>query len=226
MANPLQHTLHRLVESRSRTNPAFNQLFDDYRGYHVVLLAFGGLVELLVVAFSVFAWRRAGRRTFEQRAYRGFAWLTTVVALAFAVGLFANLTTVTNPWPGFNLLVNQMADPPPGTQTAKLFTATSDWIESGKSQIPAAVHAAVQHRLSWQRPRAIVCAVLAILFVLIDIALWRHLIERSRTGARQRALTFVGAAAVAVTLVFTMLAVANARGAIQPLSISVLLAGK
>ena len=61
MTSPLQQTLSRLVESRSRSNPAFNELFSDYRDYHVVLLGFGGLVELVVVSFCVFAWIKAPR---------------------------------------------------------------------------------------------------------------------------------------------------------------------
>ena len=238
MTSPLQQTLSRLVESRSRSNPAFNELFSDYRDYHVVLLGFGGLVELVVVSFCVFAWIKAGRaprtekgrRSFEGRAYLAFALSTTVIGLAFALGLAVNVTTVLNPWPGFTSIVTSLVSPQPGGQTAELFDATNAWIQSGSADKPAAIHAAVEQRLSWQRPRAIVCTILMVIFALISVRLWRHLIQRSRHRTtqrrfRERVLAFIGTVTVVVTLLFTVLAVSNMRGAIAPVSISVLQAG-
>lgn len=239
MASPLQHTLSRFVESHSRSNPAFNELLSDYRNYHVVLLVFGGLIELLVVAFCIFAWIRAkragrtetGKRTFEKRTYVTFALFTTVIGLAFAVVLAANVTTVVNPWPGFNALVTSLGNPQPGTQTAKVFTATNDWINSGSVHVPAAIHAAVEHRLSWQRPRAIISTILMVVFALSSVGIWRRLIERSRTPTthrrfRERLLALIGAGAVVAALLFTVLAVANMRGTIEPVAITVLQAGQ
>jgi hypothetical protein len=239
VASPLQHTLSQLAESRSRSNPAFNELLNDYRNYHVVLLVFGGLVELLLVSFCAFAWikaRRAprtqtGRRSFEGRTYLAFALFTTVIGLAFALGLVANVTTVLNPWPGFDALVTSLASPQLGTHAAKLFDETNAWIQSGSVHRPAAVQAVVEHRLSWQRPRAIVSTILAVVFVLISAGIWSGLIERSRIHptrrrVRERALTLVGTGTVVATLVFTVLAVSNMRGAIDPVAISVLQAGQ
>jgi hypothetical protein len=227
-----------LAESHARSNPAFNALLSDYKSYHVVLLAFGGLVELLVVSFCVFAWIQAkrapraetGTRTFEQRTYFAFALFTTVISLAFALGLAANVATVLNPWPGFDSLITSLPNPRPGTQTAKLFDATNDWINSGSVHMPAVVHAAVQHRLSWQRPRAIVSTILMVAFLLISVEIWRRLIGRSRARAtqrhfRDRALALLGAGTVVATLVFTVVAVSNMRGTIEPLSITILQPG-
>jgi heme/copper-type cytochrome/quinol oxidase subunit 3 len=227
-----------LAESHSRSSPAFNELIGDYRNYHVALLVFGGLVELLVVSFCIFSWTKArraprtetGKRSFEKRTYLGFALFTTMISLAFALGLVANLTTVLNPWPGFNSLVASLANPQPGTQTATLFHATNAWIQSGSAHMPAAVHAAVEHRLSWQRPRAIVSTVLMVVFLLISVRIWRRLIERSRAPItqrrfRERAFVFVGLGAVVATLLFTVLAVSNMRGTIAPVAITVLQAG-
>lgn len=188
------------------------------------------------MALCVFAWIKAkraprtgiGKRTFEKRTYLAFAVFTTVISLAFAVGLVANVTAVLNPWPGFNSLVASLATPQPGAQTAKLFSATNTWIQSGSAHMPAAVHVAVQHRPSWQRPRAIVYTILMVALALVSVRIWKHLIARStppQRHIRERVLVLTGIGAVVATLLFTVLAVSNMRGTIAPLAITALQAG-
>jgi hypothetical protein len=238
VASPLQITLSRLVQSHSEANPAFRSLLNDYTKYHVVLLVFGGLLELLTVWLCVFAWSRwrtaprtvVGKLSFEKRTYLSLAALTTVVSLAFAFGLAANATTVMNPWHGFSAAVSGLGSPRPGTQLARIFDATNAWIDSDSVHMPAEVHAAVEHRVSWQLPRAIIFTILIVVCVLLSARIWSGLIARSRVrGAprrvRDRLLVLVGIGTVLASLLATVLAVLNMRPALAPLAYTVLAAG-
>jgi hypothetical protein len=114
-------------------------------------------------------------------------------------------------------VVNSLGRVRPGSESARLFAATNAWIESGSTHMPSTVHAAVERRLLWQRPRAIVSAILAVVFLLVSVRVWRNLIERrrrSRVGIRprERVLVMIGAGTVVATLLFTVVAVSNVRG--------------
>ena len=193
------------------TGPAYERLLAADRNYHVVFLVVGGLFLLLLVLFSVFAavrWRRARRRTFERRSYLWFAAASLALTLFMAVAFWANLTSVVDPRQ---------------TLSGTTFSPIGEtWLRSGRAEIPPVLQQAIDDRLAWQRPKAIICGVLLVVFVMLTVFLWRTLIRRSTTGEPFRRLsrTLMLCAAVlsaAVCLLLMVMVIGNAEGAYAPL---------
>jgi prolipoprotein diacylglyceryltransferase len=226
----LQITLNRLVHSGSDSNPAFDALLHDYVKYHAVLAVFGGLLTCGLLALSIFSWtrfRRAPSTTRRRSIFRAFAITSGAVSLCLAVIVIANLSNALDPRRGFSGLVPALGTPAPGTEQQRVQQATNAWLRSGSAEVPPLLQDKIDERLSWQRPKAIVCSLLLIVFVVLCIRIWSRLIARaSRRGTQRtlkdRAATASGGIAVACTLALGVMAVANTQAAIAPMTLTVL----
>ena len=226
----LQTTLNHLVRSRSDANPAFNALLHDYAEFHAVLAALAGLVTVGLVLLSVFSWRRwrrAPRATFERSTFRAFAVSSALVSLCLAVIVLANLGNALHPRDGFASAIPVLGTPRPGTDQAQVQRATDAWLKSGRAEASPPLQRKIDERLSWQRPKAVVCSLLAIAFVLLSLRIWSRLIARARERGRRRTLKDRAAAAagwvaVACTLVLAVMAVANTQASVAPMTLTVL----
>ncbi len=189
----LRDLLQQLLRSAA-TNPALDQLLDDYRRYHVVLVVLGGLFTLgLLYA----AWR--ARRW----------WRVTYVVLSLVTALLvvANLSNVLNPKHGFTGVVDALGTPVAGSRAESLRPVFLDWLRSGTGDRPAAVRAAIDHRLGWQRPKAIASAL-----ALVGMAV---LVARSR-----RRVVTVGAFAACVVL--AAMVIGNTQASLAPLTLTLM----
>jgi hypothetical protein len=197
-------------------NPAYNPLLTADRNFHLVFLVVGGLFTLLLLLFSVFSWvrfKRAPRRTFERRSYFSFGAVGLTLGLVMAVVFAGNVTSVVNPRQ---------------TLSGTTFSPAGEtWLQSGSAQISPLLQHAIDERLAWQRPKAVICSVLLVAFVTVTVFLWRTLIRRSGAGEPFRKLSrrlMLGAGVLsAVSCVLLMLMViGNTEGAFAPLFPTVL----
>jgi cytochrome bd-type quinol oxidase subunit 2 len=229
----LQNILRTLVRSGTESNTALNVLIDDYTKYHVVLVVVGGLFLLGLVLLSVFFWRRfrkaprtdSRRWTFEKKTYFAFGALTVVVGLFMALIVAANLSNVLNPTQGFSGAIGLLGSPRAGTQADELHQAVDAWLQSGSSDVPALVQGRIDDRLSWQRPKAVICSVLLIVFVLLSAGIWRALIRNSRVREgrwkfKEAALLLLGVLAVMGCLLLMLMVMGNTQGSIAPISLT------
>src|SRR5690242_1372007 len=134
-----------------QANPAYDLVLADDRNYHLVFLVVGGLFTLLLLLFTVFSSRRlhrARRGTFERRTHLWSAIAGGALLLFMGVALWANVTSVADP--GKTLA---------GTTFSPLGEA---WVRSGSAEISPALRQAIDDRLAWQRPKAVICFVLLV----------------------------------------------------------------
>ena len=199
---------------RFLTSPAYDRLLAADRDFHVVFLVVGGLFTLLLLLFAGFSWvrfPRAGRRTFERRTYFSFGAVSLILGLLMAVTFWANVTSVVNPR-------QTLA----GTPFSPL---GETWLRSGSAEISPMLRQAIDDRLAWQRPKAIICAVLLVAFVTLSVYLWRALLRRSAAGEplrKRRPMLGAGVLSAVACLPLMLMVIGNAEGAIAPLFLTVL----
>src|SRR5690348_8998123 len=193
------------------TSPAYDRLLTADRNFHVAFLVVGGLFTVLLLLFSGYSWvrfKRAPRRTFERRTFVSFGAASLVLGLFMALTFWANVTSVVDP-----------AQTLAGTS----FSRTGEtWLRAGSAEISPLLQRAIDERLAWQRPKAVICGVLLVALVTATAFLWRTLIRRSTTGEplrrpRHRLMLSAGVLAVVPCLVLMLMVIGNAEGAIAPL---------
>jgi uncharacterized membrane protein YidH (DUF202 family) len=177
-----------------------------------VFLVVGGLFTLLLLflnAFTWLRWRRAPRRTSERRTYASFAGVSVALVLFMAVALWANVTSVVDPG---------------RTLSGTPFSPVGDaWLRSGRAQLSPLLQQQIDDRLAWQRPKAVICAVLLVAFVTAAVLLWRTLIRRSAAGVPlPRFGRSAGVLLVVAGVVLMMMVIGNAEAAIAPLTLTVI----
>ena len=232
----LQELLRTLLQSGSESNPALNALISDYSTYHLVLVMVGGLFLVALIILSVFLWRRFSRAprtgtrrwTFEKRVYFVFGLLSVLVGLAMTVIVAANVSTAVHPREGFAGSISMLGTPQPGTPSADVQGSVYAWLESGSPDTPAALQAQIDERLSWQRPKAIVCGVLLVVFVFLSFLIWRALIRRSRDRTARRGfpgggLFVLGVITVLASLLLMLMVMGNTQGSLAPISLTLFL---
>lgn len=206
----------------------------DYTKYHTVLAVVGSLILILCIVLAVFFWLKFKKIprvskfkwAFDKKIYFSFGLLLTLFSLFFALVVMANVSTALKPIPGFTSLTANTAI----TTNGDIGKALNNWVQSADTAMPPILKQKAQERINWQRPKAIICGILLVVFVMISIRLWRYLIK-SRTlsetkwSIKEIVLFVGGIASIAITLLLVIMAVANMQGAIAPLTISLLGAG-
>ncbi len=229
----LTTTLTALLESGADSNPALTALLRDYTSYHVVLVVVGGLFLVALAWFSASMWRRwrhsresaSGATSFERRTYLSFSLLSAVVTLLLALVVAANVSTALDPRQGFAGAIGLLGTPKPGTSVSELQAAFTTWLASGDGDVPARVSEAIDDRLSWQRPKAIVSTVLLVGAVVLSAATWRSLVRWSRARSGRRPLREwgqlgLGVVSVAVCFLLMLMVLGNTQGSLAPLSLT------
>ena len=151
--------------------------------------------------------------------------LVVVGALFLALVVAANVSTVVNPRQGFSGSISLLASPRPGSSTDDLYRSVGQWLESGSAQTPVVVQSQIDDRLSWQRPKAIVCSVLLVVFAILSALSWRALIRRSRVDqakwrSKDTVLLLLGTVSVFACLLLMLMAMGNTQGSIAPMSLT------
>ncbi|SNY53503.1 hypothetical protein [Paractinoplanes atraurantiacus] len=190
------------------TSPAYDRVLADDRNYHLVFLVVGGLFTVLLLLLCVFSWarwRRAGRRTFERRTYLGFGVASLVLGLFTVVAWWANLTSV--------------ADPRKTLAGTAFSPVGRSWLESGRAELSPALQQAIDERLAWQRPKAVICAVLLVAAVALTVYLWRKALGRP---AGRRLLVGGGVVSAAACVLLMLMVIGNTEGALAPLTLTVI----
>lgn len=231
----LQNTLYHLAQSGSFSNPAYHMLLHDYTTYHAVLFIEGSIFTLILMALSIYLWQQYGRMsknatrnwTFEKTTYFSFGLVSAVVMLFMLLIVAANLSNVLNPQEGFIQSIPDLGTPQEGTQEAALYRAVNTWVQSGGVQPPSILQNEVDNRLSWQRPKAIVCSILLALVAIFTMSIWRKLIKFSRASEamwslKEKALIAIGVLAVPVTLLLMLMALANTQASFAPIMLTLL----
>lgn len=232
MNEQLQNTIRSQLELSAPTNPAFSTLLDDYTKYHAVLALLGGIVLAATVVLSVLLWVRFKRSpksdrskwSFEKKVYFWLAIVCTLFAVFMSLIVTANLSTTLQPRPGFAGLVE--SHPNNSTYQAEL----NNWLESGKSAMPPGIQNAVQDRLSWQRPKAIICALLFTVFVGVSVRMWQSLIRASRirepkNSKKRAAMILLASTTTLCSLLLLIMVLANTQASLAPITITVFGAG-
>ncbi|MBI1280339.1 MAG: hypothetical protein GC179_19610 [Anaerolineaceae bacterium] len=235
MNDNLQATLNNLINSGSGSNPAMNTLINDYTTYHVVFVVAGGLLVIIFVLLSLYFWThwkrvpKTDKRkwTFEKKLYFAFGALSILVGLMIALITAANATNVVDPRHGFSLLPDSISTPIANTQKDQLYHAFNTWLQSGSDSIPSIIQNKIHERVAFHTTKALVCAVLLVLFVGFGTSIWNRLIKQSnlheaKWRLRENALVFSGIAMVTLSLLMMVIVVANTQAAFGPLTLTLL----
>lgn len=232
MSDTLHDTLDALLRSGTTSNPALNKLLDDYTRSKLVLVVVGGLFLLGFVGLTVFSWRRfrtastTDRKwTFEKRTYLSFAALGALVSALAAVVIAANISNAIDPRTGFTGSLGMIPNAPPGSQTGRLHQAFTAWLQTSNTNTPTLVRHAIDDRLAWQQPKAIICTVLLGTFVWLSVRIWHTRIEKSRAHESRRyprsgALRLAGWGSVTACLLLTLMVMGNTQASFAPLGLT------
>jgi hypothetical protein len=233
MKDTLPNTLKDLLRSGTESNPALNVLLADYTRYHVVLVLVGGLFLLILVALSVLFWRRfrraqrtpARRWAFERKTYFAFGLLSVVVAIFLALVVAANVSTVLSPREGFKGSIGMIDTSRAGAEDGALNQSFNGWLRSGSTDMPSLIQGEIDDRLSWQRPKAVLCTVLLLGFAGLSALIWRTLIRRfrmpeARWRLRDGTLLVLGLFTVALCLLLMLMVMGNTQGSLAPISLT------
>jgi hypothetical protein len=229
----LRTTLRSMLEPGTDANPALAALLSDYTRYHQVLVVVGSLFLVAVTALAAVLWRRFRRSLaaispasrFERRTYFWSALLLTGVSLFLALVVAANISNVLDPRHGFGGALGLIGTPKASTSAGELHAAYTTWLTSGTDEVPSRVTEAIDDRLAWQRPKAIVTSVLLVAFVALAVVTWRSLIRRSRVRVGRRplrewGLLGLGLVSGAACLLLMLMVLGNTQGSIAPLSLT------
>ncbi len=233
MSAPLQTTLDQLVGQGSGTNPAFDVVLRDYAWFHMVLALLAAAFLFVAAAIAVMAWRGFRRAKGSDRQGRTFRRLTHLAALVVSGGLAlvlgllvaANVTTALEPREGFKGSIGMIGTPAAGTRAGELHQAFDDWLRSGDPHMPRTVQHAVDDRLAWQRPKAVICTVLLIVVAALAVRIWRSLLRRtSEPGHRWRAgdLARLGAGlgSVLAAVLLMLMVMGNTQASLAPVAMT------
>jgi hypothetical protein len=139
--------------------------------------------------------------------------VSLAIGLVMAVVTWGNVTSVVNPRQTLS-----------GTD---LSPVGQTWLQSGRAQISPLLQHAIDERLAWQRPKAIICSVLLVAFVTLTVFLWRTLIRESITGRpfrkfSRRLMLGTGVLSAVSCLLLMLMVIGNTEGAFAPLFLTVL----
>jgi hypothetical protein len=235
MNDTLQTTLNDLIQSGTGTNPAMNTLINDYTTYHVVFVIAGVLLVVLFVLLSIFFWSKWKRSpktdkskwAVEKKVYFSFGVLSIVVGLTMALITVANVTNALNPLHGFSLLPASIETPTVGTQKDQLYRAFNTWLQSGSAEMPPIIQSKIHERTAFHTTKAIICALLLVLFVVLSRFIWSQLFQRmsvirSKWRLKEIALLISGSVVVALCLLMMIIVVANTQAAFGPITLTLL----
>jgi cytochrome bd-type quinol oxidase subunit 2 len=229
----LQTTLYKLIQSGTTSNPALNRLISANTEYHFVLVLVGGFFLLALMMLSLFFWRRFKRTpkannrqwSFEKKTYFSFGLFSVALGLGIALIIAANVNNVLHPRQEFSGAIGMLGTPQAGSETEKLQQVFNTWLQSGRTQMPSLIQSKIDDRLSWQRPKAIICGVLLIVVVLLSVHTWCTLIRKSRAHEAkwrltEKALLTSGVVTALACLPLMLMVMGNSQGSIAPLSLT------
>ena len=221
----LTTTLTALLESGADSNPALTALLRDYTSYHVVLVVVGGLFLVALAWLSASMWRRwrrsresaSGATSFERRTYLSFSLLERGGHPPPGARRRGERQHRSRPAARVRRRDRPARDAEAGTSAAELQDAFTTWLASGDGDVPARVSEAIDDRLSWQRPKAIVSTVLLVGAVVLSAATWRSLVRWSRARSGRRPLREwgqlgLGVVSVAVCFLLMLMVLGNTQG--------------
>jgi uncharacterized protein YacL len=230
MHTDLQTSLRQALGHGAHPNAAANTLLNDYARYHLVLVVMGGFVAAALIILGVWFLLRLRRpresalhrSTLERRVYGSFGAFFVVIGLLMSVIVAANATNVMDPQRG---LIGSVGTPPAGTPASKRYQTFNTWVRSGRPTVPAAIQSEVNARLSWQRPKAIVCSILLVGAIGMSAFLWKSVIKRSRRkrtnlGVQGAALLAFGIAGVFISLLLVVMVLANTQASLAPVTMT------
>jgi hypothetical protein len=226
----LRKTLLEVMGSGATSNPALNRLLDDYAKEHRVTAIVSSLFLLVCVVLSVFCWGRwrrapqAARRswTWEKKATLAFGLFTTLIGAVLAVVIVANVSNAQQPREGLAGSFPMISAPQAGSTTDELHQAFGTWLRSGRTEMPQPVRVAIDERLAWQRPKAIICGVLFVLSFAFTVRSWATRIRRSRLAVAPRGGIAVGLVSVGVTVLLMLMVIGNTAGSFAPVNLTLL----
>jgi hypothetical protein len=211
-----------------QSNPAVKALINDFAREHIVVALIGGLFAAGLAILSVILLGRyrsarhdAGSRSAANtKMYFRAMLLSGFVGFSLGLVVLVNAGTALNPAPGFFMAVA------PTTPNGKVVdTALAEWVESGDTVMPAVLENKVSERIAWQRPKAIICGLLFVLFGSFATKSWRRRLRISViSGPHQKTARFglfvKEASLFSLSLLTMVMFIANTGYATAPITIT------
>jgi hypothetical protein len=197
MNHTLQQTVQTLMQSGTNSNPVLSKLISDYSNYHLVLVIVGGLFLLGLVWLNLFLWGRfkkgpkaeTHKWTFEKKTYFHLGMFSVLVGLLMAFMVIVNASTVLEARQEFALAIATLKPAHASINRHERYQSFNTWLQSGTLQMPSLIQNKIDNRLAWQRPKAIVCSILLVGFMLFSARVWHTLIKRSHKMESERTST-------------------------------------
>ena len=226
--SPLVDAVVDVADDR-RSNPAVSAMLNDFVRFHAAMAVTGAIIALVLLfcgCRALQSYRRVrqlgsvGSRL-ERRARLGLAALFATLGLLCCLIAVANVTNAIDPDRGLMGAIENSSTSP----TSAVGRDAVNWVGSGSTQAPPAIVDAIDARLSWQRPKAIICGAFSIGMIMISRREWRRMVENARVsnrfGRRPIAAFARVVASVLAAVLLSVMAVANAQAWVAPLTLSI-----
>ena len=226
----LQQTVQTLIQSGTTSNPVLNRLISDYSNYHLGLVIVGGLFLFGLVWLNLFLWERfkkaskANTRkwTFEHKTYFHLGVFSVLISLLMAFVVIVNTSTVLEARQEFSLAIATLKPPQVSTKRQERYQSFNTWLQSSSLQMPSLIQNKIDNRLAWQRPKAIICSILLVGFMIFSARVWQTLIRRSHVqnakwNLKERALFVSGLATSLSCPLLMLMVVTNAEASFAPI---------
>ncbi len=106
--------------------------------------------------------------------------------------------------------------------TAELTRSLARWIRSGNADVPPVIQEAVDARLAWQEPKAVITTVLLLAFVAVSVAVWRSVFSRARAGRRVTGRVLLGSASAFACFLLILMVMGNTQASYAPITMTLL----
>jgi hypothetical protein len=203
----------------------------DYLTYHLVFVVGGVLVIIAALVLAAVGVRELARSRrarsdhglrFARLSYAAFATVGLLTAAGMTILVLANLGNALSPAAGFADAIEAVSDQTVSSSRSDVRQAGAAWLNSGDEAMPATLKRAIDERLSWQAPKAVVSLIALAAAVVFSVLWWRRLIERSRraqpaSGISWKASVAIGWFMMPACFALMVLSLVNAQASIAPI---------
>jgi len=91
--------------------------------------------------------------------------------------------------------------------------------------MPSLIQKKIDRRLEWQRPKAVICTVLLVVFASLSAYIWRALIKQSRLRDitwKLKDATPLGAGLLSFTACLPLMVIGNTQSFIAPITLTLM----
>lgn len=203
----------------------------DYVSYHLVFVAGGALVVIAALVLAALSLRErvrlGGTRPghdlrFARLAYAAFATIGLLTAVGMTILVLANFGNALSPAAGLADAIEVVSSQTASSPRSDVQEAGAAWLNAGDAAMPDVLKRAIDERLSWQAPKAVISLIALAVAVAFSVLWWKQLVRRSLRAQPTAGISWMTGVAIGCLMtptcfVLMVLSLVNAQASIAPI---------